>query len=83
MGLSDELKMKLYMTSDDVNLNLGDGEDAKDIRSQGDPTFGMTAAQKIRYEKRMNAKPRPRDLFDVHGLMKQRTNKILERKQKQ
>ncbi len=52
VGLSDDLKMKLYMTSDDVDLNLGgdDGEQ-KALRTKDDPTFGMTSAQKIRYEK--------------------------------
>ena len=63
--LSDELKMKLYMTSDDLDLNLGDEEDAKALRTGDDPTFGMTTAQKIRYEKKLLAKPRPRDIFDV------------------
>lgn len=73
--LTDELKARLYMTADDAGAAFEAQDDdpgAKDdpgkallARKAADPTYGMTAAQKERYEKRMNAKPRPRDLFNV------------------
>ena len=36
----------------------------------------MTAAQRKRYEKKMLAKPRPRDIFDVQALIKKRYEQI-------
>ena len=48
-------------------------------RKRKDPTYGMTGAQKERYEKRLKAKPRPRDIFDVEEIMKRRERKLLER----
>lgn len=79
--LSDDLKTKLYMTAteDAEALSGDDGEDGK----KRDPTFGMTPAQKERYEKKMMAKPRPRDIFNVEEIMKERERKIIERKLKQ
>ena len=41
-----------------------------------DPTYGMTMTQKDRHEKRMRAKPRPRDIFNVQAILKKR-NKLL------
>mmetsp|Transcript_23477 Transcript_23477/g.31465 ORF Transcript_23477/g.31465 Transcript_23477/m.31465 type:complete len:114 (-) Transcript_23477:286-627(-) len=73
--LSDELKTRLYMTADDLG--------GIDIESgQKDPTYGMTPAQRKRYEKRLLAKPRPRDLFNVQELIKKRDAKIDELKRK-
>ena len=73
--LSDELRTRLYMTADDLGgIDLESGEK--------DPTYGMTPAQRKRYEKKLLAKPRPRELFDVQALIKKRDEKIEALKKK-
>ena len=89
--LTDELKARLYMTADDAGaaFEAQDGGDdggetdpgkALLARKAADPTYGMTAAQKERHEKRMRAKPRPRDLFNVGELIKQKEEREMERR---
>ena len=78
--LTDEMKARLYMTAADAGAafeaqtdnDTGDQDPGKALlaRKAADPTYGMTAAQKERFEKRMRAKPRPRDLFNVQELVK-------------
>ena len=68
--LSDDLRTKLYMTADE----MAQGIDVE-TGNKG-PTYGMTAAQRKRYEKKMLAKPRPRDIFDVQALIKKRYEQI-------
>ena len=85
--LTAEMKAKLYMTAADAGAAFDAQDDNAEndpgkallARKANDPTYGMTAAQKERHEKRMNAKPRPRDLFNVQELIDQRKKKILER----
>ena len=45
-------------------------QSAVTVERETDPTLGMTDAQKERYLKSLNAKPRPRDLFNVEELVK-------------
>ena len=91
--LTDEMKARLYMTADDAGAlsgnpegdgaeTEGDRDPGKDLlaRKAADPTYGMTGTQKERHEKRMRAKPRPRDLFNVKEIIKQRDQKQLERR---
>lgn len=73
--LSDELKTKLYMTADEMR----GGFDME--TGQKDPTYGMTPAQRRRYEKRLTAKPRPRQIFDVEALLRRR-DEIIDRRNK-
>ena len=92
--LSDELKMRLLMTTDE-NLDMNQSQEVADpeaitterenlmARKKNDPTFGMTADQKARYKKKLANKPRPRDLFDVESLIKRREARIIDRKLKQ
>ena len=69
--LSDELRSKLYMTADMTGTFSGDEDDESILaRKQKDPTYGMTTAQKERYLRRKNSKPRPRDIFDVQEIIK-------------
>lgn len=62
-----------------------DLEDAKDAgqvifeRRTLDPTYGLTANEKAKLEKKKNAKPRPRDVFPVHEIIKKREQRIIER----
>ena len=85
--LTAEMRAKLYMTAADAGAAFDAQDDSAETdpgkallaRKANDPTYGMTAAQKERYEKRMNAKPRPRDVFNVQQLIDQRNKKILER----
>lgn len=65
--LSEDLKTRLYMTAtDDMGALSGDEDENEfQLKQKRDPTFGMTLAQKERYEKKMCAKPRPRDIFNV------------------
>lgn len=74
--LSDELRMRLYMTADEMmgGIDLESG--------QKDPTYGMTPAQRKRYEKKLMAKPRPRDIFNVQALLSHRNFLIEERNKK-
>ena len=70
--LDDELKSKLYMTAADSADLFGDPADNNDLDAikAADPTYGMTQAQKERYLKKKSAKPRPRDIFNVHEVLK-------------
>ena len=85
--LTAEMRAKLYMTAADAGAAFDAQDDSAETdpgkallaRKANDPTYGMTAAQKERYEKRMNAKPRPRDVFNVQQLIDLRNKKILER----
>ena len=71
--LSDDLRTRLYMTAGDYgSIDIASG--------QKDPTYGMTPAQRKRYEKRLRSKPRPRDIFDVESLVKKKEAKEEERK---
>ena len=70
--LDDELKSKLYMTAADSANLFSDPSDNNDLDAikAADPTYGMTQAQKERYLKKKSAKPRPRDIFNVHEVLK-------------
>lgn len=74
--LSDDLRTRLYMTADDYGgIDIASGKK--------DPTYGMTPAQRKRYEKRLKSKPRPRDAFDVQALKKKKDLKADEKKRQQ
>ena len=62
-----------------------DEEDCKDAgqlileRRTLDPTYGLTAEEKAKLEKKKTAKPRPRDFFPVHEIIKKREQRIIDR----
>ena len=62
-----------------------DLEDSKDTgqvifeRRTLDPTYGLTANERAKLEKKKNAKPRPRDVFPVHEIIKKREQRIIDR----
>ena len=66
--LSDELRTRLYMTADDMasGIDMETGEKTQ--------TYGMSEQQRKRYEKSLLAKPRPRDIFDVQGMLEKRSS---------
>ena len=45
------------------------------------PDLPMTENQRARYEMRKRAKPRPREIFDVLGMIQDKEDKIIQRRQ--
>ena len=82
VNLSDDLRAKLFMTADDIDAAFVSGGEPGSADAKKDPTFGMTPIQKKRYEKRLLAKPRPRDVFDVQKIIRQKESKLAERAKK-
>ena len=94
--LTNELKTRLYMSQDDafeaenlVNMaqhHKDDEDSIKDIgqaileRRKQDPTYGLTADQKAKLERKKTAKPRPRDLFPAQEMIKNKERRIIARK---
>ena len=89
--LSDEFKKKLYREVDpsgelQVTTGIYDEEIVKNEdelvmeKKKNDPTYGLTAEQKRRFEKKRKSKPRPRDIYNVQEIIKTRERRILEKK---
>ena len=77
--IPDDLRAKLYMTANDYDLS-GDEITAKqDTKGSG---LTMTPEQRLRYQKRLRAKPRPRDIFDVEALVQKKNKAAAASKQK-
>ena len=76
------------MSSDETGLDLlGGNDDGETVKAEGhdilerkkrDPTYGLTPAQKERYLKKLNAKPRPRDIFNVQEIVKAREKRMID-----
>ena len=92
--LSEDMKNRLFLSNENGHNSFHKEQDpvaAEEIKTLGDeiaerkirdPTYGMTAAERDRYKKNLMNKPRPRELFDVKGLIIRRNDKILKRKEK-
>ena len=77
--------MKEEDSDDQISLksNSADWTQEKKVRASlaFDPNIAMTQNQQRRYERRMNAKPRPRDIYDIAGKIQKRKWKQLMEKE--